>query len=95
MSTIRGADKIFVLHQGQVVEEGTHKELMALKKEYYALVTAQISRAETEDMSSGTKSPSGKHVEFEDEDRKSNEREESEVRNYFLFFMYVYNFFKN
>jgi ABC-type multidrug transport system fused ATPase/permease subunit len=35
LSTIRGADKIIVLNNGFVAEEGTHQELMA-KGEIYA-----------------------------------------------------------
>ncbi|KAI2474320.1 ATP binding cassette (ABC) transporter subfamily B member, partial [Diabrotica virgifera virgifera] len=45
-STIRGANKIIVLSQGVVVEEGTHEELMELKQEYYRLVTAQVKSSE-------------------------------------------------
>lgn len=46
LSTIRGANKIIVLSQGVVVEEGTHDELMKLKNEYYKLVTSQITSTE-------------------------------------------------
>ena len=38
LSTIRYAKKIFVLHDGKVVEEGSHNELM-LKNKYYANLT--------------------------------------------------------
>ena len=38
LSTIRGCDKIIVLDQGTVKEEGTHEELMNLKGMYYSLV---------------------------------------------------------
>lgn len=34
LSTIQGADRIFVLKKGQIVEIGTHNELLALKGEY-------------------------------------------------------------
>ncbi len=34
LSTIQGADRIFVLKKGQIVETGTHTELLALKGEY-------------------------------------------------------------
>ncbi len=41
LSTIRRVDRIVMLHQGAVVESGTHDELMALRGRYYALVQQQ------------------------------------------------------
>ena len=43
LSTIRRADQIVMLHQGAIVEVGTHDELMALKGRYYALYLQQES----------------------------------------------------
>jgi hypothetical protein len=45
LSTIRGADLIIVLNHGQVVEHGTHEELVALGGLYYQLYEAQTGRA--------------------------------------------------
>ena len=39
LSTIQNADCIVVIHNGQVIESGTHKELMALGGAYYLLST--------------------------------------------------------
>ena len=41
LSTIRDCDRILVIHDGQIVEEGTHEELLALKGSYYDLYMAQ------------------------------------------------------
>ena len=41
LSTIRRADLIVMMHQGAVVETGTHDELLALKGRYYALYRQQ------------------------------------------------------
>jgi len=41
LSTIVGADVILVVHDGKIVERGTHRELMARKGHYYALFTRQ------------------------------------------------------
>lgn len=46
LSTIRNADRIIVLSEGKVAEEGSHSELINLKGIYYSLVTTQDSSAE-------------------------------------------------
>jgi ATP-binding cassette subfamily B protein/subfamily B ATP-binding cassette protein MsbA len=45
LSTIRGADLIIVLNHGEVVEQGSHDELVALGGLYYQLYEAQMGRA--------------------------------------------------
>jgi ABC-type multidrug transport system fused ATPase/permease subunit len=47
LSTVRKADRIVVLVDGQVAEEGTHDELMARKSEYSRLYTLQLLEEET------------------------------------------------
>lgn len=42
LSTIQGADNILVVDQGNVVEQGTHKELMEGKGYYYRLYNSQF-----------------------------------------------------
>ena len=34
---VKHCDKIFVLDKGRIIEQGTHDELMKLKKRYYAI----------------------------------------------------------
>jgi ATP-binding cassette, subfamily B (MDR/TAP), member 1 len=41
LSTIQKADIIYVIDKGQVVEQGTHKQLMELKGRYRELVSLQ------------------------------------------------------
>jgi subfamily B ATP-binding cassette protein MsbA len=41
LSTIQKADQIAVMHQGEIVEIGTHEELMNKKQTYYKLVEMQ------------------------------------------------------
>lgn len=41
LSTIQNADKIIVLHKGQVVENGTHQQLLVQKGMYYDLYKLQ------------------------------------------------------
>jgi len=42
-STIRDVDRILVFHRGQVVEEGSHEELIARRGTYWRLVQLQFS----------------------------------------------------
>ncbi|KAL8907517.1 MAG: hypothetical protein Q9171_005832 [Xanthocarpia ochracea] len=42
LSTITTADQILVLHSGQVIENGTHEELLALKGRYASMWRKQI-----------------------------------------------------
>lgn len=42
LSTVRNADNIIVLDRGEVVEQGTHEQLTALKGVYYNLVREQL-----------------------------------------------------
>jgi ATP-binding cassette subfamily B protein len=41
LTTIRKADLIVMMHQGAVVEQGTHDELMSLRGRYFALYRQQ------------------------------------------------------
>jgi len=45
LSTIQKADRIFVIDQGGIIEEGTAAELIAKKGAYYRLHTAQLNTA--------------------------------------------------
>jgi ABC-type multidrug transport system fused ATPase/permease subunit len=46
LSTIKGVDRILVMHKGQVVEEGTHQELLDRKGIYYRLYLLQYKGQE-------------------------------------------------
>lgn len=46
LSTIRNADQVLVLVQGEIVERGTHDELLALGGFYYNLYMSQFKRQE-------------------------------------------------
>jgi len=43
LSTIKDADQIIVLHQGEVVEQGTHSQLLEERGHYFKLVENQMS----------------------------------------------------
>ena len=42
LSTLKDAQTLAVIHEGKVVESGTHEELMRLKGEYHKLYTIQM-----------------------------------------------------
>ena len=43
LSTIRKADRVLVLNEGRVVEEGTHEELMASSCVYKDIIESQLA----------------------------------------------------
>jgi len=47
LSTITNSDQIIVVHQGKVVERGTHKELLSLRGRYFTMWEKQ-TRTEKE-----------------------------------------------
>ena len=49
LSTIRQADVILVVHDGKIIEQGTHPELIAKKGAYYNLYTRQFQEEAAED----------------------------------------------
>ncbi len=49
LSTIRNADLIIALDKGEVIEHGTHDDLMEQRGVYYELVTAQTQKEKEAD----------------------------------------------
>ncbi len=50
LSTIRAADVILVIDHGRIVEQGTHRDLLAAKGRYWRLYTRQEAEEEEADM---------------------------------------------
>ena len=50
LSTIRRADVILVVHDGKIIESGTHRSLMEAKGAYYQLYTRQYREEQTRSM---------------------------------------------
>ena len=44
LSTVRDADKIIVIEDGHIIEQGTHEELLEHKGYYYNTLNAQKGR---------------------------------------------------
>ncbi|MGH3151936.1 MAG: ABC transporter ATP-binding protein, partial [Streptosporangiaceae bacterium] len=44
LASVRHADRIYVLHEGKVIEHGTHAELVALDGQYAELFNLQASQ---------------------------------------------------
>lgn len=49
LSTVRNADRIYLINEGQIVEEGTHKFLMQQGGMYYNMFTVQAERYQDDD----------------------------------------------
>ena len=47
-STIKDAERIIVLHEGKIIEDGTHSQLIKNKGKYFSLYTIQAERYERE-----------------------------------------------
>ncbi len=49
LSTIRGADQVLVLHQGRIIERGTHETLLDAGRFYHQLYTSQFDTSDEEE----------------------------------------------
>lgn len=54
LATVRNAHNIVVMSKGEIIEQGTHNHLIALKGAYSRLVTIQQLTVDSEDPSEGT-----------------------------------------
>lgn len=57
LSTIRSADQILVLHRGEIVEQGTHDELLAKGGRYYQMYQLQGGSVDTSTQPAGVIRP--------------------------------------
>jgi ATP-binding cassette subfamily B protein len=48
ISTVKDADRIVYMKDGQIAEEGTHQELLARESHYYRLYQKQLLASELE-----------------------------------------------
>ncbi|KAK9465719.1 P-loop containing nucleoside triphosphate hydrolase protein [Lipomyces arxii] len=68
LSTIKDADNIVVMRTGEILEQGTHSELLAKKAEYYGLVQAQrikaLNESTEEELLSTTEATNEKGIEL-------------------------------
>ena len=53
LSTIRSADRILVIHDGKIIEDGTHRQLIARQGYYYKLYTNQFQEEQGLDILDG------------------------------------------
>lgn len=53
LSTIRNADQVLMLRDGEIIERGTHNELLAHKGAYYDLYMSQFRREEEQTLTEG------------------------------------------
>ena len=48
LSTVRGCDRIIVLHNGQIAEQGSYDELMRKRGRFFRMASRQMAHSETE-----------------------------------------------
>ena len=46
LATVKGADTILVMKDGNIIEQGNHRELLTKKGFYYELYNSQFPKAE-------------------------------------------------
>jgi len=46
LSTVKNADNIIVLDKGEIIEQGSHNELIARKGAYFTLIKNQLELGE-------------------------------------------------
>ena len=57
LSTVAGCDQIFVMHEGRILEKGTHEQLVAKRGQYFRMAKHQMK---LEDALPLVPSPSGR-----------------------------------
>jgi ABC-type multidrug transport system fused ATPase/permease subunit len=62
LSTIKNADRIVVISNGRIVEEGRHDELMECHGEYCRLHDMQFAQLDTNPAAKGLMNAGGKRV---------------------------------
>ena len=50
LSTIRSADRILLIDEWRIVEDGTHRELIGHRGRYYELYTNQFTERRTDQL---------------------------------------------
>lgn len=85
LSTVRDVDTIIVLKNGQVVESGTHMELISKNGEYATLVNLQVTE-NVKDPSSISRPGSSRHSSFRDYSASSRQSSFQEYQNHPLEF---------
>ena len=76
LSTVRDVDKIIVLKNGQVLESGTHSELISQGGEYATLVSLQVSEHGRSPNTKAYQDSSGISKTFPESPNSHNHREE-------------------
>ena len=49
LSTVKRADRIIVVEEGRIIEEGSHRDLLRKKGKYYHLYTQQFRQEKEKD----------------------------------------------